>query len=162
MREPWQGTPGKLMKAVKSCLKPKITGKPETNSSNRQGFLNEKKNRVSFCTPKHPFSSDDGSRNSSQNVVQNGRQPRKEFHFSEQDHGSSIVYLHQSELLSLRACSYGCFQVCRVKKSARAKRENRLVKSGYVTQKGVFGSKFMGSPKKRSPKRSKKKRSKKR
>ena len=48
------------------------------------------------------------------------------------------------------------------KKSARAKRENRLVKSGYVTQKGVFGSKFVGSPKKRSPKRSKKKRSKKR
>ena len=48
------------------------------------------------------------------------------------------------------------------KKSARAKRENRLVKSGYVTQKGVFGSKFTGSPKKRSPKRSKKKRSKKR
>ena len=48
------------------------------------------------------------------------------------------------------------------KKSARAKRENRLVKSGYVTQKGVFGSKFTGSPKK-TPKRSnKKKRSKKR
>ena len=47
------------------------------------------------------------------------------------------------------------------KRSARAKKENRLVKSGYVTQKGVFGSKFMGSPKK-SPKRSKKKRSKKR
>ena len=47
------------------------------------------------------------------------------------------------------------------KRSARAKKENRLVKSGYVTQKGVFGSKFTGSPKK-SPKRSKKKRSKKR
>ena len=48
------------------------------------------------------------------------------------------------------------------KKSARAKRENRLVKSGYVTEKGVFGSKFVGdkkkspkrkSPKKKSPKR---------
>ena len=47
------------------------------------------------------------------------------------------------------------------KRSARAKKENRLVKSGYVTEKGVFGSKFVGSPKK-SPKRSKKKRSKKR
>jgi len=44
------------------------------------------------------------------------------------------------------------------KRSARARKENRLVKSGYVTQKGVFGSKFVGSPKK-SPKRSKKKRS---
>jgi hypothetical protein len=42
------------------------------------------------------------------------------------------------------------------KKSARAKRENRLVKAGYVTKKGVFGSKFTGSPKKRSKKRSKK------
>ena len=30
------------------------------------------------------------------------------------------------------------------KQSARAKRENRLVKSGYVTEKGVFGSKFVG------------------
>ena len=47
------------------------------------------------------------------------------------------------------------------KRSARAKKENRLVKSGYVTEKGVFGSKFVDSPKK-SPKRSKKKRSKKR
>ena len=47
------------------------------------------------------------------------------------------------------------------KRSARAKKENRLVKSGYVTQKGVFGSKLVSSPKK-SPKRSKKKRSKKR
>ena len=45
------------------------------------------------------------------------------------------------------------------KKSARAKRENRLVKSGYVTEKGVFGSKFVGEKKK---KRSKKKSSKKR
>jgi hypothetical protein len=44
------------------------------------------------------------------------------------------------------------------KRSARAKRENRLVKSGYVTQKGVFGSKFVGE-KKRSKKRSSKKRS---
>ena len=47
------------------------------------------------------------------------------------------------------------------KRSARAKKENRLVKSGYVTEKGVFGSKFVDSPKK-SPKRSKKKRSNKR
>ena len=43
------------------------------------------------------------------------------------------------------------------KRSARAKRENRLVKSGYVTEKGVFGSKFVGdkkqSPKKKSPKK---------
>ena len=46
------------------------------------------------------------------------------------------------------------------KRSAKAKRENRLVKSGYVTKKGVFGSKFVGE--KKSPKRSKKKRSKKR
>lgn len=46
------------------------------------------------------------------------------------------------------------------KRSARAKRENRLVKSGYVTKKGVFGSEFVGE-KKRS-KKSSKKRSKKR
>ena len=42
------------------------------------------------------------------------------------------------------------------KKSARAKRENRLVKSGYVTEKGKFGSKFVGerkSPKKRGSKK---------
>jgi len=45
------------------------------------------------------------------------------------------------------------------KRSARAKRENRLVKSGYVTQKGVFGSKFVGERKKSSKKRSSKKRS---
>ena len=52
------------------------------------------------------------------------------------------------------------------KQSAIAKRQNRLVKSGYVTEKGVFGSKFVGetkspkkSPKKRSKKRSSKKRS---
>ena len=48
------------------------------------------------------------------------------------------------------------------KQSARAKRENRLVKSGYVTEKGVFGSKFVGEKKrsnKKSPKRSNKKRS---
>ena len=38
------------------------------------------------------------------------------------------------------------------KQSARAKRENRLVKSGYVTKKGEFGSKFVGE-KKRTPKR---------
>ena len=38
------------------------------------------------------------------------------------------------------------------KQSARAKRENRLVKSGYVTTKGEFGSKFVGE-KKRTPKR---------
>jgi len=46
------------------------------------------------------------------------------------------------------------------KKSARAKRENRLVKSGYVTEKGVFGSKFIGEKKKK--KKSSKKPSKKR
>jgi len=40
------------------------------------------------------------------------------------------------------------------KRSARAKRENRLVKSGYVTKKGVFGSEFVGE--KKSPKRRKK------
>ena len=34
------------------------------------------------------------------------------------------------------------------KRSARAKRDNRLVKSGYVTEKGVFGSKFVGEKKK--------------
>ena len=45
--------------------------------------------------------------------------------------------------------------------SAAAKKNNNLVGAGYVTEKGVFGSKFTGSPKK-SPKRSKKKRSKKR
>ena len=39
------------------------------------------------------------------------------------------------------------------KQSARAKRENRLVKSGYVTKKGEFGSVFVGDNKKRSPKR---------
>ena len=38
------------------------------------------------------------------------------------------------------------------KQSARAKRENRLVKAGYVTTKGEFGSKFVGD-KKRTPKR---------
>ena len=38
------------------------------------------------------------------------------------------------------------------KQSARAKRENRLVKSGYVTKKGEFGSIFVGD-KKRTPKR---------
>ena len=37
------------------------------------------------------------------------------------------------------------------KQSARAKRENRLVKSGYVTKKGEFGSKFVGE--KRTAKR---------
>ena len=43
------------------------------------------------------------------------------------------------------------------KQSARAKRENRLVRAGYVTEKGKFGAKFVGekSPKK-SPKKSKK------
>jgi hypothetical protein len=45
------------------------------------------------------------------------------------------------------------------KRSARAKRENRLEKSGYVTQKGVFGSKFVGE---KNRKRPSKKRSKKR
>ena len=38
------------------------------------------------------------------------------------------------------------------KQSARAKRENRLVKAGYVTKKGEFGSKFVGE-KRRTPKR---------
>jgi hypothetical protein len=46
------------------------------------------------------------------------------------------------------------------KKSARAKKENRLVKSGYVTEKGKFGSKFVGEQK-RSAKKSPKRRSKK-
>ena len=41
------------------------------------------------------------------------------------------------------------------KKSSRAKRENRLVKAGYKTQKGKFGSTFV------EPSRSKKKKSKK-
>ena len=34
------------------------------------------------------------------------------------------------------------------KQSARAKRENRLVKAGYVTKKGEFGSKFVGEKRK--------------
>lgn len=45
------------------------------------------------------------------------------------------------------------------KRSAIAKRENRLVKSGYVTEKGVFGSKFVGEKKKSKKRSSKKKRS---
>ena len=40
------------------------------------------------------------------------------------------------------------------KKSARAKRENRLVKAGYKTTKGEFGSKLV-EPKKKSPKKNK-------
>ncbi len=44
------------------------------------------------------------------------------------------------------------------KKSLRAKRDNRLVKSGYVTKKGEFGSKYVGE---RKPAASKKKSSKK-
>jgi hypothetical protein len=48
------------------------------------------------------------------------------------------------------------------KQSARAKRENRLVKAGYVTKKGEFGSKFVGEEKKRTPKKSSKKKSPKR
>lgn len=47
------------------------------------------------------------------------------------------------------------------KQSARAKRENRLVKAGYVTKKGVFGSELVEkkSPKKkRSSKKSPRKR----
>ena len=43
------------------------------------------------------------------------------------------------------------------KQSARAKRENRLVKSGYVTKRGVFGSEYVGE--KKSPKRRKKSKS---
>ena len=42
------------------------------------------------------------------------------------------------------------------KRSMRARRENRLVKSGYVTQKGKFGSEFVGEKKRSSKKRSKK------
>ena len=41
------------------------------------------------------------------------------------------------------------------KRSGRAKKDNRLVNAGYVTQKGVFGSKFV-EPKKKSKKKSKK------
>ena len=48
------------------------------------------------------------------------------------------------------------------KRSMKAKRENRLVKAGYVTKKGKFGSEFVGEKKKSSKKRSKKKSSKKR
>lgn len=46
------------------------------------------------------------------------------------------------------------------KKSMSAKRDNRLVKAGYVTTKGEFGSKFVGEKKvkKSSKKRSSKKR----
>ena len=40
------------------------------------------------------------------------------------------------------------------KKSARAKRDNRLVKAGYKTTKGEFGSKLVES-KKKSPKKKK-------
>ena len=43
------------------------------------------------------------------------------------------------------------------KQSARAKRENRLVKSGYVTQKGVFGSKLIEDKVPKKKKSSKKK-----
>lgn len=39
------------------------------------------------------------------------------------------------------------------KQSARAKKEKRLVKAGYVTEKGKFGAKFVGE---KSPKKSKK------
>ena len=48
------------------------------------------------------------------------------------------------------------------KRSAKAKRENRLVKSGYVTEKGVFGSKFVGEKKQKKKKSPKKRGSKKR
>ena len=40
------------------------------------------------------------------------------------------------------------------KKSAKAKKENRLVKAGYKTTKGEFGSKLV-EPKKKSPKKKK-------
>tara|TARA_Y100000591_G_C21716290_1_gene636299 strand:+ start:84 stop:392 length:309 start_codon:yes stop_codon:yes gene_type:complete len=40
------------------------------------------------------------------------------------------------------------------KQSARAKRDNRLVRAGYVTEKGKFGAKFVGE---KSPKKSLKK-----
>ena len=44
------------------------------------------------------------------------------------------------------------------KQSARAKKENRLVRAGYVTEKGKFGAKYVGDNKspKKSPKKSKK------
>ena len=47
------------------------------------------------------------------------------------------------------------------KKSLRAKREKRLEKAGYKTEKGVFGSKYVGEQKKKksSKKRSNKRRS---
>lgn len=47
------------------------------------------------------------------------------------------------------------------KKSIRAKREKRLEKAGYKTEKGVFGSKYVGEQKKKksSKKRSNKRRS---
>ena len=47
------------------------------------------------------------------------------------------------------------------KRSARAKRENRLVKSGYVTKKGVFGSTYVGSNKVKSKTKKRKKTNKK-
>ena len=45
------------------------------------------------------------------------------------------------------------------KQSARAKKDNRLVKAGYVTKKGTFGAKFVGDNQssKKSKKSSKKK-----
>ena len=43
------------------------------------------------------------------------------------------------------------------KKSAKAKKENRLVKSGYVTEKGKFGSTFVGEKKRSAKKRRSKK-----
>jgi hypothetical protein len=36
------------------------------------------------------------------------------------------------------------------KASALAKKENRLVKAGYITKKGIFGFKFIGGGEKRS------------
>jgi len=34
------------------------------------------------------------------------------------------------------------------KRSAKARKDNRLVKAGYVTKKGVFGSKLVDKPRK--------------
>ena len=44
-------------------------------------------------------------------------------------------------------------RIVSVKQSNRAKKENRLVKAGYVTKKGQFGAVKSGDAKKRSAKR---------
>ncbi len=45
-------------------------------------------------------------------------------------------------------------RIVSVKQSNRAKKENRLVKAGYVTKKGQFGAVKVDGAKKRSAKRS--------